>query len=242
MNGIRSICAWRRGLLSKATENPAFTLIELLVVIAVIAILAHLLLPVLGRAKEAGRATACLNNLKQFGVAASTYTLDNKGRLPSFTNWLRVGTSGRLSSGSLYPYLKNTNVYLCPTDRAVLTVRPPLPPPAFTRDYSYAMNCVLCHDIDTVRFVTPSRSLLFGEANLSWNDYTGLVGPEVWMGSTNGFALRHNARANLLFCDFHAERVNGLTTQKLLRSKSFWLPAPATDSITAGFINSLPDP
>ena len=62
---------------------PAFTLIELLVVIAIIAILAALLLPSLAGAKERAKRAGCVNNVRQFLLAAHMYANDNDQRLPS---------------------------------------------------------------------------------------------------------------------------------------------------------------
>lgn len=63
-------------------NQRGFTLIELLVVIAVIAILAGLLLPAINRAKQAAHSTACLNNLKQWGLATQLFAGDNGDLLP----------------------------------------------------------------------------------------------------------------------------------------------------------------
>src|SRR5580765_8711705 len=63
-------------------QHSAFTLIELLVVIAIIAILAAMLLPVLNRAQEKGRAAKCISNQKQIALAYLLYATDNSDYLP----------------------------------------------------------------------------------------------------------------------------------------------------------------
>jgi prepilin-type N-terminal cleavage/methylation domain-containing protein/prepilin-type processing-associated H-X9-DG protein len=112
-----------------------FTLIELLVVIAIIAILAALLLPSLSRAKRKALTVQCASNVHQICLAESMYASEHGG----FYAWTWTGTV--ISHGvawftHIQPFLKSTNVILCPTK---IRAAPDTPPPnVFSDDLSVA--------------------------------------------------------------------------------------------------------
>ena len=112
-----------------------FTLIELLVVIAIIAILMAVLMPALNRAREQGRRSVCMSNLKQLGLAWVLYANDNEGKIvnsdvsypgnpPVNTWWVHWPTKGHDSAieqwelairkGQLWLYCKSIKLYKCP--------------------------------------------------------------------------------------------------------------------------------
>ena len=82
---------------SSKNGNGAFTLVELLVVIAVIAILAALLLPALGRAKAKASATYCANNGHQLSIAANVYASD-------YADWLPTQVEGPIGGQPLWAW------------------------------------------------------------------------------------------------------------------------------------------
>jgi prepilin-type N-terminal cleavage/methylation domain-containing protein len=99
-------------------SDRAFTLVELLVVIAIIGILAALLLPVLGAAKDQAKRTACLNNLRQINLGIRMYCEDSsdvspKAKVPwiAYKELMKnyVGLKGRSSP--------EDKIFTCPADR-----------------------------------------------------------------------------------------------------------------------------
>ena len=114
--------------------QTAFTLVELLVVIAIIAVLAALLFPAVGRAKESSKATACISNLRQIGIAIQLYVQENNNRLP-FMEDQYPGVTNQYSGPDivLSNHLGNVNVLRCPSDKW----NPTNPVPVATRERTY---------------------------------------------------------------------------------------------------------
>lgn len=117
-------------LLKPNFKKKAFTLIELLVVIAIIAILASILFPVFGRARENSRRSVCQSNLKQVGLAVLAYTQDYDEKFPignyfsgDSTNignipWQQVVDpyiKGGYTGGTVANADKAKSVYVCPS-------------------------------------------------------------------------------------------------------------------------------
>jgi len=175
----------------------AFTLIELLVVIAIIAILAAILFPVFAQAREKARQVSCASNLKQIGTSWSMYLQDYDEKIGAANNpagWGDCPTMpGRSAFGGwegnlLAPYLKNTNVFKCPSSPGQTVNNGCATVNYWVESYAYnyvAMQRWDCTAADSVgRSIAaiefPSDSMVFWDSTTAWSDCGYMGGCGVW--------------------------------------------------------------
>lgn len=184
-----------------------FTLIELLVVIAIIAILAAILFPVFAKAREKARQTSCLSNVKQLTLAMMQYAQDYDERFPyRGANCNAAARWGGLPLQHVIPYIKNTQVYQCPSAAprnycGNVSASMSAQVPGSTYNISCALAANLGMAMGTID--RPSELFMIGES----------YGPSFWRpvddyaGCDCGVVKTHNDGINVGYCDGHAKWV-----------------------------------
>ncbi len=111
----------------QSDKKAGFTLIELLVIIGIIAIVAGIIFPVIARVRAKARQANCASNLHQLGMASLIYTQDYDDYFPPFSNMISNTALGcnigldrfydpYLLHAALMPYIKNQDIWFCPSD------------------------------------------------------------------------------------------------------------------------------
>lgn len=175
-------------------NKKAFTLMELLVVAVIIGILAALLVPAIGKAREGARRSACANNLRQIGLAISMYMNEHDFKFPP---WMTAGTPVKYWYNDLEPYVDDKNIYKCPSYKYHDYSDP--------EHFSYAFNLEGLNDaagagIDINAVSSPSQCIMVADGGPPYQSEESSC--LLWAhGSISN--TRHSRGTNILFVDGH---------------------------------------
>ena len=196
------------------TEKRSFTLIELLVVIAIIAILAGMLLPALNSARESGRKSACMNNMKQFMVGFNFYTTD-------YDSWILPGYADKEWNKPwwliLNRYFRNDQNFrktsIVEPENKIFTC-PSTPAPGTDYTYThYGVNTYLTHRMWPMNKLTavyqPAKTIVYTDSNIK-NSYV--------LNGDKEAAFRHPGERT------HSSYVDGHVGDRKADLVGYWKP------------------
>jgi prepilin-type N-terminal cleavage/methylation domain-containing protein/prepilin-type processing-associated H-X9-DG protein len=227
----------------------AFTLVEMLVVLAIIGVLSGLILPALSRARESGRQTSCMNNLRQLGMAFQTYTKTFDEYLPPYM----IGGRPWIRTFMQREYIVGESM-ICPSNNNPLRAKFARNTPMADDDYwypDYGMNWLWLGSSNGVHAglepfeveatpATLARIRAPGETILASEAYYSDTEPEkgsclltsYWLpmpGAQSFLDPRHGgAMVNVLWVDGHvkAEQTNGSGKKPLTSANNPYASAP----------------
>ncbi len=219
----------------------AFTLIELLVVIAIIAILAAILFPVFARARENARRASCQSNLKQIGLGILQYSQDyDEQVVPAYA----LGTPNVHWRTLIYPYVKSTQLFACPSNSINSTPANDNQTLAFPASYAAngtngnagglmgRLSSTSNTGVSLAAVVEPSRTWIISETPTPHAEIPGSTGGGP--GCTVGYAgykdlFGHLTMPNWLFADGHVKSLKPMATiDQGTSSYNMWNKDPAT--------------
>jgi prepilin-type N-terminal cleavage/methylation domain-containing protein/prepilin-type processing-associated H-X9-DG protein len=223
-------------LSKKGFKSPkGFTLIELLVVIAIIAILASILFPVFGRARENARRSSCQSNLKQIGLGMIQYTQDYDERsVPMYIPAPGATGNENYWYDLIQPYIKSYQLFVCPSDSTPLSFNGHAP---LSYGYMNWDGYVVNNGFSLASVEEPSRTI-FGTdrdgnylqiffSTKSGQPIITSSGSPMMSGTQGRMIARHLETVNVAFYDGHVK------SQKL---DSLLLPlSNNTTALNAGY-------
>jgi len=203
--------------------RKGFTLIELLVVIAIIAILAAILFPVFARAREKARQASCTSNLKQLGLSMHMYAGDYDECFPLLR--IYIGGSAVYYQWALEPYVKNWDIWYCPSrDRSdgvgqyAYTCTWYRQSRMNNADGANSPTCPYGRPVKMAELKYPAETPMLSESSTYYQ--TSTSGPYRALYYTHTvdhlyYAAPHNQMRNILLADGHVKCYAGAQDGKL---------------------------
>jgi len=211
-------------------KSKGFTFVELLIAIGIVVVLAFVLSLCLARQKHHTRERACVNNLKQVGVAFRTWTLDCGDSYPADVSVQHGGAKEEVALGHVYfnflvmsNELSTTKILICPSDQEKSVA------PKFNSDFN---------DVNVSYFVgadakdTFPQMFLSGDRNLAFENKPLPSGIFVWTSNRSALSwtkMIHNECGNVGLADgsvqfFHSRKLAVAAAQQSAETNRLAIP------------------